>query len=95
MVYAGLGGDLSLVDKLFFIFSDLENKLMDFRVLLIGLEIFTDSGFEKKLSIFIEIADIQDEGFINEKLIYQVLKVICNKSDQKSRLRKFCKLFFI
>ena len=91
MMYGGIGGDENLLDKIFFIFSDQSNTKMDFRLFLVGLEIFSDRKYEEKLERFIELADIEDKAYINKDQLYHIFRMICRTVDQKTKIKKFSK----
>lgn len=48
----GLGGDIALGDKLFYIFDEDNSGTVDYKELIMGLEIFKDNSIEEKLKVF-------------------------------------------
>ena len=49
MVAVGLGSDLNLLDKLFYVFDEDSNGTVDYKELIIGLEIFKEDSIEEKI----------------------------------------------
>lgn len=87
--YAGLSGNQSLVDKMFFIFDELSQGVVDYREVLVSLEIFRDTSYDDKLKIFLDICDLANSGLLEERAIYDVFKIVCTNMEEKAKLRKF------
>lgn len=72
--YVGLGADENLTDKLFYIFDDDNSNTVDYKELIIGLEIFKESSIEEKLKVFMDLCDGDGNGNVNQEELYNVLK---------------------
>lgn len=57
------------------IFSHPKSKAVNFKDILVGLEIFRDSSLNQKFATFIEIADIKDTGYVNFRAVFDVFHV--------------------
>lgn len=49
MVAVGLGTDINLLEKLFYVFDEDSNGTVDYKELIIGLEIFKEDSIEEKI----------------------------------------------
>lgn len=49
MVAVGMGSDINLLDKLFYVFDEDSNGTVDYKELIIGLEIFKEDSIEEKI----------------------------------------------
>lgn len=47
--FVGLGADPNLADKLFYIFDEDSSGTVDYKELIIGLEVFKESTIEEKM----------------------------------------------
>jgi len=88
LTYVGLGGEKGLGDKLFYVFDDDGNGEIDYKELIMGLEIFRDTTYEEKIRIFFELCDLQNTGHITRKELYDVLKRNMITEDDKIKLKK-------
>jgi len=84
----GLGHDVNLVDKLFWIFDEDGNGEVDHKELAIGLEFFQENTFEEKLDKFFELCDEDGNGTINRKEFYNLLKVNMINDNDKFNLKQ-------
>lgn len=73
------------------IFDDDNSGTVEYRELIMGLEIFKEGSFEDKLKVFFDLCDNDGSGHISQKELYDVFKLNCITSDEKSRLKKISK----
>ena len=64
--YVGLGGDKNLIDKLFWIFDEDGSGDVDYKELVVGLEMFKETNLVDKLEVFFDLADVDGSGEIEE-----------------------------
>lgn len=57
MSRVGLGADENLADKLFYIFDDDGNGTVDYKELIMGIEMFKSTSVEDKLKVFMDLCD--------------------------------------
>ena len=57
MSFMGLGGDLSLVYKLFAVLGEDSKGRVDIRELVMGVEMFKDTPLEAKIKTIFELAE--------------------------------------
>ena len=60
----GLGTDLS--EKLFYVFDEDQSGTIDYKELIVGLEVFKEDSIEEKMKVFFEICDTDGSGSISE-----------------------------
>lgn len=72
--YVGLGADINLADKLFYIFDADSSGTVDYKELIMGLEVFKEDSVEDKMKVFFDLCDVDGSGGVSEKEVYGVLK---------------------
>lgn len=87
VVSSGLGMDKAIIDKVFYIFDDNNLGSVDFKEVLVGIEVFRQNKFRSLINCMIEIADIEGKGKCTEPLVSQVFTAICFKPDEKVRIK--------
>jgi Cdc6-like AAA superfamily ATPase len=58
--------------------------------LIVGLEIFVDNNIDRMLKVFLDLAFLVP-GLLTERKVYDVLKIICASSNEKTRLKRYIK----
>lgn len=69
----GLASDLS--EKLFYVFDEDQSGTIDYKELIVGLEVFKEDSIEEKMKVFFELCDTDGSGAISEQELYNVLKL--------------------
>lgn len=59
-----MGTDLS--EKLFYVFDEDQSGTIDYKELIVGLEVFKEDSIEEKMKVFFEICDTDGSGAISE-----------------------------
>jgi Ca2+-binding EF-hand superfamily protein len=85
-----LGADKNLAEKLFYVFDEDQSGTVDYKELIVGLEVLKDDSIEEKLKsiikfylVFFDLCDLDGSGKISEKEIFNVLKSnIVSESDK-------------
>ncbi|CAD8047041.1 unnamed protein product [Paramecium sonneborni] len=95
MVAVGMGSDINLLDKLFYVFDEDSNGTVDYKELIIGLEIFKEDSIEEKIKVFFDICDADGNGSITEKELYDVLKTNIVAFHDRIKLKKTIHQIFI
>jgi Ca2+-binding EF-hand superfamily protein len=72
--YVGLGADINLADKLFYIFDDDSSGTVDYKELIVGLETFKENSMDEKLKVFMELCDDDGNGKVTPDELYNILK---------------------
>lgn len=62
---------------------------MDFQEILVGVEIFRAGQIEFFLRSLLEIADIENKGYLSQEEVLHVFKAICFKYEEMNRMRGF------
>lgn len=60
----GLASDLS--EKLFYVFDEDQSGTIDYKELIVGLEVFKEDSIEEKMKVFFELCDTDGSGAISE-----------------------------
>lgn len=68
---------------------------MDYKELIVGLEIFKDSPIDEKMRMFIELCDTDSEGKIFQKEFYNIFKQIFVSVDDKLKLKRILEKIFV
>ncbi|KAL4455720.1 hypothetical protein ABPG74_003130 [Tetrahymena malaccensis] len=92
--YVGLGAEQNLGDKLFYIFDDDNSGTVDYKELIIGLEMFKENSIDDKLRVFMELCDTDGNGNINPDQLYNVLKQNLFTHDDKVKLKGIVRQIF-
>lgn len=71
--------------------SDPKSNKVDFRDLLVAIEVFRENSFYDKMVNFLDLCDMENDDYIEEKTLFNVLKGICLNSDESERLKRFSK----
>jgi len=90
----GIGHDQNLVNKLFWLFDDDGSGDVDYKELVVGLEMFKNNTLEEKLEVFFDLCDEDNSGTIDEIELYRVLKLSLTSSDERANLRRAVKDLF-
>lgn len=81
--YVGLGADKNLAEKLFYVFDEDSSGTVDYKELIVGLEVLKDDTIEEKLKsnllinlhvVFFDLCDEDGSGKVSEKEIFGILK---------------------
>ena len=88
---AGLGGQTELVDKMFFIHDETNCGSVDYREVLLSLEICRDTTYQEKLKFFMTICDLLNTQYIDERSVYDIFKIVATDVEEKTKLRKILK----
>lgn len=91
LVFCGFGMDKPVIDKLFYLFDENNQGFIDFKELLVGIEVSRQNKLRNLVSTLISIADIREVGMCTEPMLSLVFCAICLKPDEKVRLRNFSK----
>lgn len=59
-----MGTDLS--EKLFYVFDEDQSGTIDYKELIVGLEVFKEDSIEEKMKVFFDICDTDGSGSISE-----------------------------
>ncbi|CAD8187938.1 unnamed protein product [Paramecium octaurelia] len=86
-----LGADRNLAEKLFYVFDEDQSGTVDYKELIVGLEVLKDDTIEEKLKIFFDLCDLDGSGKISEKEIFNVLKSNIVSESDKYQLRQSIK----
>ncbi|CAD8197214.1 unnamed protein product [Paramecium octaurelia] len=89
----GLGTDLS--EKLFYVFDEDQSGTIDYKELIVGLEVFKEDSIEEKMKVFFEICDTDGSGAISEQELYNVLKLNIASFSDRQKLKKTISKIFI
>jgi Ca2+-binding EF-hand superfamily protein len=91
MVACGLGNEKPTIEKVFFIFDDKNRGSVDFKELLVGIEVFRQQKTRQLIYSMLDTADIKGRGTCTEPQVSQVLTAVCFKPDEKVRVRNIGK----
>ena len=69
----GLASDLS--ERLFYVFDEDQSGTIDYKELIVGLEVFKEDSIEEKMKVFFGLCDTDGSGAISEEELYNVLKL--------------------
>lgn len=78
-----MGADKNLAEKLFYVFDEDSSGTVDYKELIVGLEVLKDDTIEEKLKsiniylyylVFFDLCDEDSSGKISEKEIFSILK---------------------
>jgi len=87
----GLGGDKKLVERLFWVFDDEGNESVDYKELVVGLEMFKDTPLDDKLMVFFDLCDLDGTGLVDELDLYNVLKANITSFDDRAAIKQSVK----
>ncbi|CAD8072031.1 unnamed protein product [Paramecium sonneborni] len=83
LISFGLGADKNLAEKLFYVFDEDSSGTVDYKELIVGLEVLKDDTIDEKLKIFFDLCDEDGSGKVSEKEIFNILKQnIINENDK-------------
>ncbi|EGR29033.1 hypothetical protein IMG5_165020 [Ichthyophthirius multifiliis] len=94
LTLVGLGADINLGDKLFYIFDEDNSQTVDYKELIVGLEMFKENSIENKLIVFMELCNLDHNGNINQQELYKVLKQNLFSEDSKLKLKQIIRQIF-
>lgn len=83
----GLGNEKPVIDKAFCIFDEADKGSVDFKELLVGIEVFRQPKVRLLMQAMIEIADIKGRGTTTEKQLSPVVAAIFFRPDEKVRVK--------
>ncbi len=88
MEKVGLGEDIMLLDKLFWIFDEDGSGNIGHKELGIGLEMLKDNTFEQKLDVFFDLCDDDNSGTVDKREFYNLLRLNATTSyEDRDRLK--------
>jgi Ca2+-binding EF-hand superfamily protein len=76
------------------IFDEDNNGQVEYKELVIGLEILREDSIEEKMNVFFDLVDINNNGSISEKELYEVFKANIMTSDDRNKLKKIIEKLF-
>lgn len=83
--------DQAVIDKLYYIFDDENKGSIEFKDLLVGIEMFRCTKSRQLIRSLIEIADIEHAGYVTMEDLFHVFKCICFKAEEKARVKSYIK----
>ncbi|KAM3135325.1 hypothetical protein pb186bvf_012623 [Paramecium bursaria] len=92
--YVGLGTDPHLTEKLFYIFDEDGSGTVDYKELIIGLEVFKEDSIEDKMKVFFDLCDVDGSGEVTQKELYEVLRANIVNNDDRIKLKKTIQILF-
>lgn len=82
-----MGNEKPIIDKVFYIFDETDRGSVDFKELLVGIEVFRQPKVRQLIHAMLDIADIKGRGCCTEPQVSQVLTAVCFKPDEKVRVK--------
>lgn len=67
---------------------------VDYKELVVGLEMFKETNLSEKLEVFFDLADVDGSGEIEEQELYDVLKINVHSYEERVSLKHAIKEIF-
>ena len=91
MMLLQLNNDKSFCDNIFYLFDENKDNIINYKELIIGLEMFRKDTFANKMRsqlqnkiVFVDVCDENDDGFIDVDEFSRTLKqYLVNKNDTR------------
>ena len=61
--------------------------MVDYKEMIMGLELLKDNSLEEKMKLFFELCDTDNSGNVTENELYNVLKQNIQNKDDKIKLK--------
>lgn len=87
--------DKSTIEKLFCIFDENNIGSIDFKELLVAIEISQQTKIRNLVKCFVEIADIRSKGVCTEPMLSHVFTAISFNPEEKVRVRNLSRIHLI
>ena len=88
MVSNGICSDTNIINKLFWIFDENEDNRVKIKELALGFELFTESPLEKKLKVFFDLCDIDNNGLVSKSELLNKLRNNLINNEEKAGVKQ-------
>lgn len=84
----GITNDMSLINKLFWVFDEDGDQFLKFKEIAFGIEMFRDSPIEQKLKAFFDLCDVDNSGSISKQEFMNLLRKNIINNDEKISMKQ-------
>lgn len=83
----GLEPDRAFLERLFWVFDENGNGLIEPKEVMLGLEAFRTTSAQDKLELFFDICDVDGSGDIDQNEFYNLIKLCIPHAQQREELK--------